>query len=177
MAMGLGVLFAVRIYTCSQSLLLRSLDPSLGLMDCGALLLGCLLMVLGADWPANNIAVLDEAEIAAVGRIVAIVAHHEVAVRRHYHFDVDDPACPLPARAAGSSARSENCRGTSLTRCSCVARRAQSLLRRRDTTACLRSLAGLPGGRQPGARISCFDREATGKRQCRRGERAPPGRC
>jgi putative PEP-CTERM system histidine kinase len=57
MILGLGVLFAVRIYTCSQTLLLQSLDPSLGLVDCGALLLGCLLMVRSLFRDVSEVAV------------------------------------------------------------------------------------------------------------------------
>jgi putative PEP-CTERM system histidine kinase len=43
MILGLGVLFAVRAYTSSQALLSRNMDPSLAAVDCGALVLGCLL--------------------------------------------------------------------------------------------------------------------------------------
>jgi len=57
MVLGLGVLFAVRIYTCSQTLLSRNLDPSLGLVNCGALLLGCLLMVRSLFRDVSEVAV------------------------------------------------------------------------------------------------------------------------
>jgi len=43
MILGLAVLFAVRAYTSSQALLSRNMDPSLFGVDCGALVLGCLL--------------------------------------------------------------------------------------------------------------------------------------
>jgi putative PEP-CTERM system histidine kinase len=43
MILGLAVLFAVRAYTSSQALLSRNIDPSLVAVDCGALVLGCLL--------------------------------------------------------------------------------------------------------------------------------------
>ena len=42
--LGVGIIFAVRAYTSSQTLLMRRLDPSLVAVDSGALLLGCLLM-------------------------------------------------------------------------------------------------------------------------------------
>jgi putative PEP-CTERM system histidine kinase len=45
MVLGLAVLFAVRAYTSSQALLLRRMDPSLMTVDCGALILGCLLIL------------------------------------------------------------------------------------------------------------------------------------
>jgi putative PEP-CTERM system histidine kinase len=43
MILGLGVLFAARAYTSSQALLSQVMDPSLMAVDCGALVLGCLL--------------------------------------------------------------------------------------------------------------------------------------
>jgi putative PEP-CTERM system histidine kinase len=43
MILGLGVLFAARAYSSSQALLSRNIDPSLVAVDCGALVLGCLL--------------------------------------------------------------------------------------------------------------------------------------
>ncbi len=55
--LGLGVLFAVRIYTCSQTLLLHSLDSSLGLVDSGALLLGSLLTVRSLFRDVSEVAV------------------------------------------------------------------------------------------------------------------------
>lgn len=44
MIIGLGVLFAVRAYTCSQALLYRSVTLSLQGINSGALFLGCLLV-------------------------------------------------------------------------------------------------------------------------------------
>lgn len=44
--LGVGVLFAGRIYTSSQSLLFSAIDPSLELVNCAALLLGCALIVV-----------------------------------------------------------------------------------------------------------------------------------
>ncbi len=43
MILGLGVLFAVRVYTSSQALLSGRMDPSLVEVNCGALILACLL--------------------------------------------------------------------------------------------------------------------------------------
>ena len=43
--LGVAILFAVRAYTCSQALLSRNMDPSLMAVDCGALVLGCLLIL------------------------------------------------------------------------------------------------------------------------------------
>jgi putative PEP-CTERM system histidine kinase len=45
MILGLGVLFAVRFCTCSQTLLSHTIDPRLQLVDVGALLVGCLLIL------------------------------------------------------------------------------------------------------------------------------------
>ncbi|MGA2174532.1 MAG: XrtA/PEP-CTERM system histidine kinase PrsK [Verrucomicrobiota bacterium] len=45
MILALGLLFAVRAYTASQALATRGIDPALGSVDCGALILGCLLML------------------------------------------------------------------------------------------------------------------------------------
>ena len=45
MALGLGVLFAVRVYTSSQALLFFGFDLSLESVNSGALLVACLLMV------------------------------------------------------------------------------------------------------------------------------------
>ena len=45
MIVGLGVLFAVRIYTSSQALLFRGIDLSLEGVNSGALLVGCLLIL------------------------------------------------------------------------------------------------------------------------------------
>jgi putative PEP-CTERM system histidine kinase len=44
MILGLGVLFAVRAYTCSQALLFRGIDLALEGVNSGALLLACLLI-------------------------------------------------------------------------------------------------------------------------------------
>lgn len=44
--LGVGVLFAARIYTSSQALLFRSVDPSLPLVDSAALLLAAALIVM-----------------------------------------------------------------------------------------------------------------------------------
>jgi putative PEP-CTERM system histidine kinase len=57
MVLGLGVLFAARVYTCSQTVLSRSLDPSLGLVDGVALLLACLLMVRSLFRDVSEVAV------------------------------------------------------------------------------------------------------------------------
>ena len=45
MILGLGVLFSVRAYTCSQNLLFRSIDLSLQTVNASALLLACLLVM------------------------------------------------------------------------------------------------------------------------------------
>jgi putative PEP-CTERM system histidine kinase len=42
--LGLAVLFGVRIYTSSQTLLYRSLDPTFDLVNAGALLIACVLI-------------------------------------------------------------------------------------------------------------------------------------
>ncbi len=43
--LGLGLIFAVRAFTSSQSLLFRAVDPSFDAIDMGALLVGCLVMI------------------------------------------------------------------------------------------------------------------------------------
>jgi putative PEP-CTERM system histidine kinase len=43
MVLGLAILFAMRAYTCSQELLWQKMEPSYVALDCGALVLGCLL--------------------------------------------------------------------------------------------------------------------------------------
>ena len=43
--MGVGVLFLVRLYTASQALLFRSIDPSLDILNSGALLIAGLLIL------------------------------------------------------------------------------------------------------------------------------------
>ena len=45
MIIGLGVLFAVRCYTSSQALLFHAIDPRLQMVDGGALLVACLLIL------------------------------------------------------------------------------------------------------------------------------------
>jgi putative PEP-CTERM system histidine kinase len=45
MIIGLGVLFAVRAYTSSQMLLFHAINPALQLVDAGALLVACLLIM------------------------------------------------------------------------------------------------------------------------------------
>jgi putative PEP-CTERM system histidine kinase len=57
MVLGLVVLFAARVYTCSQTVLSRSLDPSLGLVDGVALLLACLLMTRSLFRDVSEVAV------------------------------------------------------------------------------------------------------------------------
>lgn len=44
MVLGLGVIFTVRAYTSSQSLLFRNLAPGMHVLDAAALLVGCLLI-------------------------------------------------------------------------------------------------------------------------------------
>ena len=44
MILGLGILFIVRVYTSTETLLFHSTNLSLQLLDCGALLVGCLLI-------------------------------------------------------------------------------------------------------------------------------------
>ncbi|MEY4917064.1 MAG: Sensor protein ZraS [Verrucomicrobiota bacterium] len=44
MVLGLGVLFIVRAYTSTQALLFHTVDPTLQTLDCGALLVACLLI-------------------------------------------------------------------------------------------------------------------------------------
>jgi putative PEP-CTERM system histidine kinase len=44
MIMGLGVLFIVRVYTSTQALLFHVIDPAWQTLDCGALLVSCLLI-------------------------------------------------------------------------------------------------------------------------------------
>jgi putative PEP-CTERM system histidine kinase len=45
MAMGVGILFIVRLYTSSQALLFRGIDPSFQIMNSGAALIGAILML------------------------------------------------------------------------------------------------------------------------------------
>jgi putative PEP-CTERM system histidine kinase len=45
MVLGLGVLFAVRFCTCSQILLTHTLNPTLEMVDVGALFVACVLML------------------------------------------------------------------------------------------------------------------------------------
>jgi putative PEP-CTERM system histidine kinase len=54
---GLGVLFAVKAYTASQVVLARQIDPSLETVDCGGLLLGCLLMLRSLSRDPCDVAV------------------------------------------------------------------------------------------------------------------------
>jgi len=45
MILGLGVLFIVRLYTCTETLLFHSIDPGLQIVDCGVLLVAFLLIL------------------------------------------------------------------------------------------------------------------------------------
>jgi putative PEP-CTERM system histidine kinase len=58
MILGLGVLFAARAYTASQALLSGRMNPALVSVDCGALLLGCLLMLRSLFRDVSEVAVL-----------------------------------------------------------------------------------------------------------------------
>jgi putative PEP-CTERM system histidine kinase len=63
MILGLVVLFGVRAYTCSQVLLWRNLDPSLVTVDCGALVLGCLLILRSLFREDSKVAVFPSKAI------------------------------------------------------------------------------------------------------------------
>ena len=45
MLLGVGLLWLVRLYTASQTLLFRGLDPSFGVLHSGALIVACLLII------------------------------------------------------------------------------------------------------------------------------------
>lgn len=53
MVLGIGVLFAVRAYTCSQRLLFHALDLSLQVVNSGALLVACLLILRALVRPGH----------------------------------------------------------------------------------------------------------------------------
>ena len=57
MILGLVILFAVRAYTCSQVLLRQKIDPSLIALNCGALVLGCLLSLRSLFRDVSEVAV------------------------------------------------------------------------------------------------------------------------
>jgi putative PEP-CTERM system histidine kinase len=80
MVLGLGVLFAVRVYTCSQALLLRNLDPSLGLVACGALMLGSLLTVRSLFRDVAEVAVFPSDAVFENSMTVLIAGIYLVSV-------------------------------------------------------------------------------------------------
>ena len=61
--LGLSILFAVRAYTCSQSLLWRKMDPSLVAVNCGGLILGCLLILRSLFRDTSEVAVFPSRDI------------------------------------------------------------------------------------------------------------------
>ena len=63
MVLGLSILFAVRAYTCSQALLWRKMDPSLVAVDCGGLVLGCLLILRSLFRDTSEVAVFPSKDI------------------------------------------------------------------------------------------------------------------
>jgi hypothetical protein len=73
MILGLVVLFAVRAYTCSQVLLWRKMDPSLVAVDCGALVLGCLLTLRSLFRDVSEVAVFPSKAILE-NSLTALVA-------------------------------------------------------------------------------------------------------
>ncbi len=73
MILGLAVLFCVRAYTSSQALLWRDRDPSLMEINCGALALGCLLMLRSLFRDVSEVAVFPSKAILA-NSLTALVA-------------------------------------------------------------------------------------------------------
>jgi putative PEP-CTERM system histidine kinase len=73
MILGLVVLFAVRAYTCSQVLLWQKMDPSLAALDCGALVLGCLLSLRSLFRDVSEVAVFPSKAVLE-NSLTALVA-------------------------------------------------------------------------------------------------------
>ena len=73
MILGLAVLFCARAYTSSQALLWRDRDPSLMEINCGALALGCLLMLRSLFRDVSEVAVFPSKAILA-NSLTALVA-------------------------------------------------------------------------------------------------------
>jgi putative PEP-CTERM system histidine kinase len=73
MILGLVILFAVRAYTCSQGLLWQKIDPSLVALDCGALVLGCLLSLRSLFRDVSAVAVFPPKAILE-NSLTALVA-------------------------------------------------------------------------------------------------------
>ncbi len=71
MILALGLLFAVRAYTASQALATRQINPSLAWVDCGALLLACLLMLRSLFRDVSEVAVLPSK--AVLGNSVTVL--------------------------------------------------------------------------------------------------------
>jgi putative PEP-CTERM system histidine kinase len=80
MILGLIILFAVRGYTCSQALLWQSMDPSLVALDCGGLVLGCLLMVRSLFRDASEVAVFPSKDVLKNSLTVLVAGIYSVCV-------------------------------------------------------------------------------------------------
>jgi putative PEP-CTERM system histidine kinase len=78
--LGLAVLFVVRSYTCSQVLLQRRIDPSLVGVDCGALILGCLLTLRSLFRDAARVAVFPSKAILENSLTVLVAGFYLICV-------------------------------------------------------------------------------------------------
>jgi putative PEP-CTERM system histidine kinase len=63
MILALGFLFAVRAYAASQALATRTMDPSLAPVNCGALVLACLLMLRSLFRDVSEVAVFPSGAV------------------------------------------------------------------------------------------------------------------
>jgi len=73
MILGLAVVFCVRAYTASQALLWPKIDPSLMEVNCGALVLGCLLMLRSLFRDVSEVAVYPSRAVLG-NSLTALVA-------------------------------------------------------------------------------------------------------
>lgn len=80
MILGVAILFAVRAYTCSQALLSRNMDPSLAAVNCGALVLGCLLMLRSLFRDGGAVAVFPSKAILENSLTVLVAGIYLICV-------------------------------------------------------------------------------------------------
>jgi putative PEP-CTERM system histidine kinase len=80
MILGLAILFAVRAYTSSQLVLWQNLDPSLGAVDCAALVLACLLTLRSLFRDGSKLALFPSKAILENSLTALVAGVYLVAV-------------------------------------------------------------------------------------------------
>jgi putative PEP-CTERM system histidine kinase len=80
MILALGLLFAVRVYTASQGLATRQIDPSLTWVVCGVLVLACVLMLRSLFRDVSKVAVFPSKAVLRNSLTVVVAGVYLVSL-------------------------------------------------------------------------------------------------